>query len=67
MMRTITFVAVLLLTVHTRGAGNPAALSRVFNRFTCWHTARTVLQVINFGVLLWAVVALVHHVHRLTN
>jgi hypothetical protein len=47
--------------------GDPAALSRVFNRFTCWHTARTVLQVINFGVLLWAVVALVHQVHKLTS
>ncbi|SRR6266480_6159437 len=50
-----------------RVQGDPAALSRVFNRFTRWHAARTVLQMINFGVLLWAVVALLRHVHNLTN
>jgi hypothetical protein len=42
-----------------RVQSDPTALSRVFNRFTRWHTARTFLQVINFGVLLWAVVVLV--------
>jgi hypothetical protein len=50
-----------------RVQGDPAALSKVFNRFTRWHTARTVLQVINFAVLLWAVVALVSDAHNLSN
>ena len=40
-----------------RVQGDPAALTRVFNRFTRWHTARTALQLANFAVLLWAVVA----------
>lgn len=47
--------------------GDPGALSKVFDRFTRWHTARTVLQVINFAVLLWAVVALVSDAHNLSN
>ena len=46
-----------------RVQGDPAALSRIFNRFVRWHMARTSLQLIDFGVLLWAVVALASEVH----
>src|SRR5262245_36838364 len=45
-----------------RVQGDPAALSRVFDRFTRWQTARTGLQIINFGVL-WAVVAVASQVY----
>jgi hypothetical protein len=46
-----------------RVQGDPAALSQVFNRFARWHTARTVLQLVNFGVLLWAVLAVARQGH----
>ena len=42
-----------------RVAGDEAALARVFDRFERWQTLRVVLQVLNFGVMLWALVAYV--------
>src|SRR5437868_665905 len=39
--------------------GDPAALARVFERFARWQAARAVLQVANFGVLLWALTEIV--------
>ena len=35
-----------------------AKLSLLFDRFARWHNARAVLQVMNFGVALWATVLL---------
>jgi hypothetical protein len=46
-----------------RVQGDPAALSRVFNRFARLHAARAALQLVDFGVLLWAVLALARQVH----
>jgi hypothetical protein len=40
-----------------RVAHDEAALARVFARFARWQTLRAVLQVLNFGVLLWALVS----------
>jgi hypothetical protein len=40
-------------------AKDEAALARVFNRFERWQTLRTALQVLNFGAILWALVAYV--------
>ncbi len=42
-----------------RVAGDEAALARVFDRFERWQTLRVVLQVLNFGAMLWALVAYV--------
>ena len=42
-----------------RVAGDEDALARVFDRFERWQTLRAVLQVLNFGVMLWALVAFV--------
>jgi hypothetical protein len=39
-----------------RAVGDEAALTRIFNRFERWQGLRAVLQVLNFGVLLWALV-----------
>jgi hypothetical protein len=39
--------------------GDEAALARVFDRFERWQTLRVVLQALNFGVMLWALVAYV--------
>jgi hypothetical protein len=40
-----------------RGAmGDEAVLARIFNRFERWQTLRAVLQVLNFGAMLWALV-----------
>jgi hypothetical protein len=39
-----------------RAVGDEAALARIFNRFERWQALRAVLQVLNFGVLLWALV-----------
>ena len=33
-----------------------AALAQIFNRFERWQALRAVLQVLNFGALLWALV-----------
>jgi hypothetical protein len=38
-------------------ANDEAALGAVFNRFARWQHIRCVLQVINFGVNLWALIA----------
>ena len=46
-----------------RAKGDPVALSRVFNRFARWHVARTAFQLVDFGVLLWAVFAATRQVH----
>lgn len=35
-----------------------AALSAIFDKFTRWQTIRCVLQVMNFGVNLWAVIVM---------
>jgi hypothetical protein len=40
-----------------RVARDEAALARVFDRFERWQTLRAVLQVLNFGAMLWALVA----------
>jgi hypothetical protein len=40
-------------------AKDEAALARVFHRFERWQTLRVVLQVLNFGAMLWALVAYV--------
>ena len=42
-----------------RGVADEAALARVFDRFERWQTLRVVLQVLNFGAMLWALVAYV--------
>jgi hypothetical protein len=39
-----------------RVAGDEAALSHIFKRFERWQALRAVLQVLNFGALLWALV-----------
>jgi hypothetical protein len=38
-------------------AENESALAKIFTKFEKWQTARCVLQVINFAVLLWALAA----------
>lgn len=40
-----------------RVARDEAALARVFDRFERWQTLRAALQVLNFGAMLWALVA----------
>ena len=42
-----------------RVAEDEAALARVFDRFERWQTLRVVLQVLNFGAMLWALVTYV--------
>lgn len=39
-----------------RAMGDEAALARIFNRFERWQALRAVLQVLNFGALLWALI-----------
>lgn len=41
-------------------AKDEAALTRVFNRFEKWQTLRAVLQVLNFTVMLWAIIAFIN-------
>ena len=40
-------------------ADDEAALARVLDRFELWQTLRVVLQVLNFGAMLWALVTYV--------
>jgi hypothetical protein len=42
-----------------RVAKDEAALGQVFNRFERWRTLRAMVQVLNFGAMLWALVAYV--------
>ena len=42
-----------------RVAKDEAALARVFDRFERWQTLRSVVQVLNFGAMLWALVSYV--------
>jgi hypothetical protein len=42
-----------------RVAKDERALVRVFDRFERWQTLRAVVQVLNFGAMLWALVAYV--------
>jgi hypothetical protein len=42
-----------------RVAKNEVALAQVFDRFERWQTLRAALQVLNFGAMLWALVAYV--------
>jgi hypothetical protein len=42
-----------------RVAKDEAALARVFDRFERWQTLRVVVQLLNFGAMLWALVAYV--------
>jgi hypothetical protein len=42
-----------------RVAKEEEALGRVFDRFERWQTLRAVLQVLNFGAMLWALVTFV--------
>ena len=63
--------AVLRSLVTTRAAPNifmlrhpaseEAVLAAAFDRFAAWHTARTILQVLNFLTLVWALIADVNH------
>lgn len=39
-------------------AGDEAALMRVFDRFARWQALRAALQVLTFGAMLWALVAI---------
>jgi hypothetical protein len=39
-------------------ADDDVALTRVFNRFEKWQALRAALQLLNFGVMLWAMLAL---------
>jgi hypothetical protein len=39
-----------------RAMSDEAALTRIFNRFERWQALRAVLQVLNFGALLWALI-----------
>jgi hypothetical protein len=45
-----------------RVRGDPTALAHLFNRFARWQAARASLQVVDFGLLLWALVAVVETV-----
>jgi hypothetical protein len=40
-----------------RAVGDEVALAQIFNRFERWQALRAVLQVLNFGVLLWTLIA----------
>ena len=40
-------------------AKDEATLARVFDRFERWQTLRAVVQVLNFGAMLWALVTYV--------
>jgi hypothetical protein len=61
-----TLLAILHTITTTRAAPNmlslrhapddEAILNKTFDRFAAWHNARTVLQVINFAVLVWGIV-----------
>lgn len=42
-----------------RAVDDEAALGRIFMRFERWQALRAVLQVMNFGVMLWALVSYV--------
>jgi hypothetical protein len=42
-----------------RVAKDEVALGQVFNRFERWQTLRAMVQVLNFGAMLWALVAYV--------
>lgn len=42
-----------------RAGDDEAALARIFNRFERWQALRAVLQVVSFGVMLWALVSYV--------
>lgn len=66
------YVAALLAVLHSlvttqaaptnfsqrRVADDDVALTRVFNRFEKWQALRAALQLLNFGVMLWAMLAL---------
>ena len=70
---TLLYVAAGLAVLHSlvttqaapsnfsqrRVAKDEAALRRVFDRFERWQTLRAVLQVLNFGTMLWALVTYV--------
>jgi hypothetical protein len=70
---TPLFVAAALAVLHSlvttqaaptnfsqrRVAKDEAALASVFDRFERWQTLRAALQVLNFGAMLWALVAFV--------
>ena len=67
------YISALLAGLHsvatTRAAPNmlslrqptddEATLTETFNRFAKWHNARAVLQLLNFMMLVWAIVAYV--------
>lgn len=40
-----------------QSTNDEALLSEIFDRFTKWHNLRAVLQVLNFLILVWAIVA----------
>ena len=40
-----------------RVSNDEAALTKIFTRFEFWQTIRVTLQMLNFGVLIWALVA----------
>lgn len=40
-------------------ADNESALAQLFDRFAGWQNVRAVLQLVNFGALLWLLIELV--------
>jgi hypothetical protein len=70
---TLLYVAAGLAVLHSlvttqaaptnfsqrRVTKDEAALARVFDRFERWQTLRVVLQVLNFGAMLWALITYV--------
>ena len=53
---TTTRAAPNMLSLR-QGTNDETALTETFNRFAKWHNLRTILQVLNFVILLWAIVA----------
>lgn len=58
---TTGFAATTAFSQRKYALSDEAALARVFNQFERWQTLRVVLQVLNFGAALWAVVVVLSH------
>jgi len=52
----ITTRAAPILFLQLQAAETPEVLAGVFDRFSRWQALRAAVQVVNFGILLWAVV-----------
>jgi hypothetical protein len=67
------YIAALLALLHSvttsraapnmlslrQGTNDETILTETLNRFAKWHNLRTILQLLNFGMLVWAIVAYV--------